>query len=116
MSRRCGGLSDQECRDRLCDPPMAWRRFSLKKLRLALSAVYGFGERVLLLMQGRLELHRHLSASGKPIPTVLITAYTDDGVWERALTAGVIGYLSKPFEEDDLLACIRSALGSDTRP
>ena len=57
-----------------------------------------------------LELHRHLSASGKPIPTVLITAYTDDGVRERALAAGVIGYLSKPFEEDDLLACIRSAL------
>jgi DNA-binding response OmpR family regulator len=26
------------------------------------------------------------------------------------LAAGVIGYLSKPFEEDDLLACIRSAL------
>src|SRR5258708_26224356 len=57
-----------------------------------------------------LELHRHLSASGKPIPTILITAYPDSGVRERALSAGVIGYLSKPFEEDDLLACIRSAL------
>ena len=57
-----------------------------------------------------LELHCHLSASGKPIPTILITAYPDNGVRERALAAGVIGYLSKPFEEDDLLACIRSAL------
>ena len=57
-----------------------------------------------------LELHRHLLASGKPIPTILITAYPDDGVRERALSAGVVGYLSKPFEEDDLLACIRSAL------
>src|ERR1700730_17973009 len=57
-----------------------------------------------------LELHRHLSASGKPMPTGMITAYTDDGVRERAWSAGVIGYLSKPFEEDDLLACIRSAL------
>src|SRR5258708_27679494 len=57
-----------------------------------------------------LELHRHLSASGKPIPTILITAYPDDGVRERALSAGVVGYLSKPFEEDDLLACVRSAL------
>src|SRR5260370_24021923 len=57
-----------------------------------------------------LELHRHLSTSGKPIPTILITAYPDNGVRERALAAGVIGYLSKPFEEDDLLACIRSAL------
>jgi FixJ family two-component response regulator len=57
-----------------------------------------------------LELHQRLSTSGKPIPSILITAYPDDGVRERALSAGVIGYLSKPFEEDDLLACIRSAL------
>jgi FixJ family two-component response regulator len=57
-----------------------------------------------------LDLHRQLSASGKPIPTVLITAYPDDGVRKRALSAGVIGYLTKPFEEDDLLACVRSAL------
>jgi FixJ family two-component response regulator len=57
-----------------------------------------------------LDLHRELSASGKPIPTVLITAYPDDGVRKRALSAGVIGYLIKPFEEDDLLACVRSAL------
>ena len=57
-----------------------------------------------------LELHCHLSASGKPIPTILTTAYPDNGIRERALAAGVIGYLSKPFEEADLLACIRSAL------
>ena len=57
-----------------------------------------------------LELYQRLCTSGKPVPTILITAYPDDGVRERALAAGVIGYLSKPFEEDDLLACIRSAL------
>jgi CheY-like chemotaxis protein len=56
------------------------------------------------------ELYQRLSASGKPIPTILITAYPDDSVRERALAAGVIGYLSKPFDENDLLACIRSAL------
>ncbi len=60
-----------------------------------------------------LELHRHLSASGKPIPTILITAYIDDSVRERALSAGVTGYLYKSFKEDDLLACVSSAL---TRP
>ena len=57
-----------------------------------------------------LELHRHLVASGTTIPTILITAYPDDGVRERALGDGVVGYLSKPFDEDDLLACIRSSL------
>ena len=51
-----------------------------------------------------------VAASRKPIPTVLITAYRGGSVRERALTAGVIGYLSKPFEEDDLLVCIRAAL------
>jgi FixJ family two-component response regulator len=57
-----------------------------------------------------LELHRRLVASGKPIPTVLITAHSDDGVRARALKAGIICYLTKPFREDDLLGCIRSAL------
>lgn len=57
-----------------------------------------------------LDLHRHLSASGKAIPTVLITAYPEDSIRERALAAGIIGYLSKPFDDNDLLACIRAAL------
>src|SRR5262252_5078163 len=57
-----------------------------------------------------LELHRHLMASGKTIPTILMTAYPDDTVRERALQDGVVCYLSKPFDENDLLACIRSSL------
>ncbi len=57
-----------------------------------------------------LELHRRLVASGQPIPTVLITAHADDGVRARVLKAGIICYLTKPFREDDLLGCIRSAL------
>ena len=56
------------------------------------------------------ELHRHLVASGKTIPTILITAYPDDSMRERALEDGVVGYLSKPFNEKDLLAFIRSSL------
>jgi FixJ family two-component response regulator len=59
-----------------------------------------------------LDLHQHLSTSAMPIPTILITAYPDDGARDRALSAGVICYLSKPFEEDDLLGCVRSALTS----
>jgi len=58
-----------------------------------------------------LELHDRLVASGEPIPTILITAFPDEKSRERALKAGVIGYLTKPFSEDDLLACIRSTLG-----
>ena len=57
-----------------------------------------------------LELHRRMVASGLSIPTILITAYPDEGVRVRALKAGVIGYLTKPFNMNDLLACIRAAL------
>ena len=58
-----------------------------------------------------IELHNRLVSSGEPIPTILITAFPDERSRERALQAGVIGYLAKPFSEDDLLACIRSSLG-----
>jgi FixJ family two-component response regulator len=57
-----------------------------------------------------LELHNRLVASGEPIPTILITAFPDDRSRERARQAGVDCYLSKPFSEDDLLACLRSTL------
>ena len=57
-----------------------------------------------------LELHDRLVAAGEPIPTILITAFPDEKSRERALQASVIGYLAKPFNEDDLLACIRSSL------
>jgi FixJ family two-component response regulator len=56
------------------------------------------------------ELHNRLVASGEPIPTILITAFPDERSRERALQAGVIGYLTKPFSEDELLGCIRSGL------
>ena len=56
------------------------------------------------------ELHNRLVASGEPIPTILITAFPDERSGKRALQAGVIGYLTKPFSEDELLACIRSTL------
>jgi FixJ family two-component response regulator len=57
-----------------------------------------------------LELHSELVASGDPIPTILITAHPDDRTRARALKAGVLGYLTKPFSEDDLLRHIRTAI------
>jgi FixJ family two-component response regulator len=57
-----------------------------------------------------LDLHNNLSLLGRDIPTVLITAYPSDEIRARALRAGVICYLLKPFEESDLLNCIQTAL------
>jgi len=57
-----------------------------------------------------LDLHNNLSRSGKTIPTILITAYPSDEIRARALQAGVICYLPKPFDEGSLLNCIQTAL------
>jgi FixJ family two-component response regulator len=57
-----------------------------------------------------LDLHNNLSRSGNEIPTVLITAYPSDDIRARALKAGIICYLAKPFDESDLLNCIQAAL------
>jgi FixJ family two-component response regulator len=63
-----------------------------------------------------LELHGRLIRSGSAIPTVLITAHPDEKARDRALKAGVICYLTKPFNEDELLDCIQAALDpGDTR-
>jgi FixJ family two-component response regulator len=59
-----------------------------------------------------LDLHDCLIESGILIPTILITAYPDDRDRVRALAAGVICCLAKPYNQDELLSCVRSALGS----
>ncbi|MDA9465534.1 response regulator [Bradyrhizobium sp. CB1650] len=56
------------------------------------------------------ELHSRLVGSGYDIPTILITAYLDDGARTRALGQGVVGYLTKPIDEEVLLGCVESAL------
>jgi FixJ family two-component response regulator len=58
------------------------------------------------------ELHRHLIGLGYIIPTILVTAYPDEGVRRRALKDGVVCYLSKPVDDDHLERCLRSALES----
>lgn len=60
------------------------------------------------------ELHRHLIVSGMAIPTILITSYPDDRVRASALSAGALGYLTKPFHKADLLDCVRAAFGESS--
>jgi FixJ family two-component response regulator len=43
-----------------------------------------------------LELHNRLVEAGTPIPTILMTAFPNDGDKARALRAGVVGYGSMP--------------------
>ncbi|HEY1857320.1 response regulator transcription factor [Acidocella sp.] len=57
-----------------------------------------------------LELHSRLVEAGTPIPTILMTAFPNDGDKASALQAGVVGYLTKPFNETELLGLIHSVL------
>ena len=56
------------------------------------------------------ELHSHLVRCGYDIPTILITAYPNDSARARALGQGVVGYLAKPIDEEELLRCVKAAL------
>ena len=56
-----------------------------------------------------LELYNRLVSSGTAIPTILITAFPNEADRARALRDGVFCYLTKPVNEVELLACIRSA-------
>ena len=58
-----------------------------------------------------LQLQGRLVASGYRIPVIVITAFPDNRVRERALSAGAVGFLDKPFDMEDLLTYIQSALG-----
>ncbi len=60
-----------------------------------------------------LELYRCLTEQGRCIPTILITAYPNESTRARALADGVVCYLIKPFDEDALIKCVRSALQGD---
>jgi FixJ family two-component response regulator len=60
------------------------------------------------------ELHKHLVEAGYVIPTILVTAYSDEVVREHALKTGIFRYLSKPVDDDILDRCLRSALRPDT--
>ena len=56
------------------------------------------------------ELHGRLIKLGYTIPTILVTAYPDELVRDRALQDGVVCYLGKPLDDLDLERCLRSVL------
>ena len=65
-----------------------------------------------VLMPGMtgIELHNRLVEAGNITPTILITSFPNDRDRAHALQAGAICYLAKPFDGEDLLARVRSAL------
>jgi FixJ family two-component response regulator len=60
-----------------------------------------------------IELQSHLAAHGHGTPVIFVTAYPEESLRARALGAGAFGFLSKPFSEDALIACLDRALERD---
>ena len=58
-------------------------------------------------------LQNHLAAAASGTPIIFITAYDNKESRERAMQAGAVAFLGKPFNDEDLLQAIRSALGHD---
>ncbi|MFP5449640.1 MAG: response regulator FixJ [Alphaproteobacteria bacterium] len=56
-----------------------------------------------------LELVRRLKSTGCAYPVIMITGHGDVPLAVEAMKAGVVDFLEKPFDEDSLLAAIRTA-------
>jgi len=57
-----------------------------------------------------LDLQERLQAQGYQTPVIFITAYPNEKHRNRAIKAGAIGFLSKPFEEQRLVECLSAAM------
>ncbi|SRR5581483_4382070 len=61
-----------------------------------------------------LEFQRELAASDTPIPIIFITGHGDISMSVRAMKAGAVEFLTKPFRDQDLLDAIQIALERDS--
>jgi FixJ family two-component response regulator len=62
---------------------------------------------------GGLEFQEHLARLDLRIPIIFITAHGDIPMTARAMKAGAVEFLTKPFQRDELLAAVREAVERD---
>jgi FixJ family two-component response regulator len=56
------------------------------------------------------ELQSLLIAQGHRMPIIFITAFHEESIRARAMKAGAIGFLNKPFSGQTLIECLDTAL------
>jgi FixJ family two-component response regulator len=59
---------------------------------------------------GGIELQRMLTAAGHDLPIIFVTAHADVPLTVRAMKAGAVEVLTKPFEDQVLLDAVNQAL------
>jgi FixJ family two-component response regulator len=57
-----------------------------------------------------LDFHDELKRAEIPVPVVFISGYADVGMSVRAMKAGAVEFLSKPFRDQDLLDAIQRGI------
>src|SRR5215470_9338629 len=57
-----------------------------------------------------LELHEELSRSGMDAPTIVLSGLADIPTSVRAMKAGAVDFLTKPYDADDLVAAVQRAV------
>ena len=63
--------------------------------------------------QSGLELQAQLAAQGVKLPIVFISGYADIQMSVKAMKAGAVEFLQKPFRDQDLLDAVQNAIERD---
>ena len=56
------------------------------------------------------DLQQRLQTREHSPPVIFVTAYPEDRHRQRAMSAGAVGFLAKPFEEQTLIDCLALAI------
>jgi FixJ family two-component response regulator len=60
-----------------------------------------------------LDFQRHLAASNSPLPIIFITGHGDIPMSVKAMKAGAVEFLTKPFRDQELLDAIQQGIERD---
>jgi FixJ family two-component response regulator len=110
------------------DDDTSFRRATTRLIHSLGHAVASFGSAEEFLCSGRLddtaclvsdvkmpgmdgiELQSRLRQQGCRLPVIFITAHPDIHARSRAMASGAVGFLNKPFRDDELISCLDRAL------
>lgn len=104
----------------LCSWGMQVRTFSSGEEFLSVALASGEADCVVLDVQmpgmTGFDVQARMQQAGRDVPIIFITGHETEGAEERAMKAGAVGFLRKPFREDVLVGLIRTAIQRRSGP